>query len=91
MDDFWSQLFDFTDYGALIVLLQRVQNLIGDGLVRVVVYNTQTGGPQTDAIIDVATDARVPLVAVTETLPEGMHYLEWQTDFLVALRDALLI
>jgi hypothetical protein len=30
-------------------------------------------------------------VAVTETLPEGMHYLEWQTDFLVALRDALLI
>lgn len=70
-------------------LLQDVLNLIGDGSARVVVYNAQTGGPQTDAIIDVATDARVPMVAVTETLPAGTDYLDWQKDFLVALQDAL--
>jgi zinc/manganese transport system substrate-binding protein len=71
-------------------LLQDVLNLIGDGSARVVVYNAQTGGPQTDAIIDVATDARVPIIGVTETLPEGEHYVDWQTDFLVALQDALI-
>jgi zinc/manganese transport system substrate-binding protein len=71
-------------------LLQSVLNLIGDGSASAVVYNSQTGGPQTDAIIDVATDARVPMVAVSETLPEGEHYLDWQTGFLVDLQKALL-
>jgi zinc/manganese transport system substrate-binding protein len=70
-------------------LLQDVLNLIGDGSARAVVYNAQTGGPQTDAILDVATDSRIPMVAVTETLPDGTHYLDWQRDFLIALQAAV--
>jgi zinc/manganese transport system substrate-binding protein len=59
-------------------LLQDVLNLIGDGSASLVAYNAQTGGPQTDAVVDVATDNRVPAVGVTETLPAGMHYVAWQ-------------
>ncbi len=36
--------------------------------------------------LDVATDNRVPAVAVTETLPEGEHYVAWQR----ALQQAFL-
>jgi zinc/manganese transport system substrate-binding protein len=59
-------------------LLQGVLNLVGDGSAAIVVYNEQTGGPQTDAVIDVATDNRVPAIGVTETLPDGMTYVQWQ-------------
>jgi zinc/manganese transport system substrate-binding protein len=70
-------------------LLQQVLNLIGDGSARVVVYNAQTAGPQTSAVIDVATEQRVPLVGVTETLPEGEDYLSWQTGFLTDILKAV--
>ncbi len=70
-------------------LLQRVLNLIGDGSAAVVAYNAQTGGPQTDAVIDVATDNRVPAVAVSEVLPDGMHYVAWQRALQQSFLDAV--
>jgi zinc/manganese transport system substrate-binding protein len=70
-------------------LLQSVLNLIGDGSARLVVYNTQTGGPQTDAVLEVASDHQVPAVGVTETLPEGMSYLDWQAAVLKSITSAL--
>jgi zinc/manganese transport system substrate-binding protein len=70
-------------------LLQSVLNLIGDGSAAVVVYNAQTGGPQTDAVIDIATENGVPAIGVTETLPPDMTYVEWQTALLTSLRQAL--
>jgi len=70
-------------------LLQSVLNLIGDGSAAIVVYNEQTGGPQTDAVIDVATDHRVPAIGVTETLPEGQSYVEWQNRIQRAILAAL--
>jgi zinc/manganese transport system substrate-binding protein len=59
-------------------LLQDVLDRIGDGSVDLVVYNAQTGGPLTDAVLDAAEENGVPAVAVTETLPDGMHYIGWQ-------------
>lgn len=55
----------------------------------VVVVNAQTAGPQTDAVIDAAVDAGVPYFAVTETLPEGLSYVEWQSVLIDLLADAL--
>ena len=56
-----------------------------------VVYNAQTGGPLTDAVLDAAEATGVPTVAVSETLPEGMHYVGWQQsvrdDIVEALDD----
>jgi zinc/manganese transport system substrate-binding protein len=71
-------------------LLDQVLGSITDGDAAVVVYNTQTGGPQTDAILDAAKKARVPAIGVYETLPDGMHYFDWQTGFLTELQNALV-
>ena len=70
-------------------LLQSVLNLIGDGSAAIVVYNAQTGGPQTDAVLDVASETGVPALGVTETLPDGLDYVAWQTGFLQDLLTAL--
>jgi zinc/manganese transport system substrate-binding protein len=70
-------------------LLQSVLNRIGDGSARVVVYNAQTGGPQTDAILDIASEYDVPAIGVSETLPDGVDYFDWQSGFLQELLRAL--
>ena len=71
------------------ILLQSVLNLLRDGSVALVVYNAQTGGPQTDAILAAASEHRVPTIPVTETLPEGDDYLSWQHGVLKAITAAL--
>jgi zinc/manganese transport system substrate-binding protein len=68
-------------------LLQDVLNRIPEA--SVVVVNGQTGGPQTDAVIEVADDSGVPWFAVTETLPEGESYVSWQAGLLDLLEDSL--
>jgi zinc/manganese transport system substrate-binding protein len=70
-------------------LLQDVLDLLGDGSADLVVYNAQTGGPQTDAVLDVAGDARIPAIAVTETLPDGLDYVAWQRGLIDLIADAL--
>jgi zinc/manganese transport system substrate-binding protein len=71
-------------------LLQKVLNLIGGGSVDLVVYNQQTGGAQTDAVLDVATDNRVPAIGVFETVPDGLDYFTWQNTFLQDLLRAVV-
>jgi zinc/manganese transport system substrate-binding protein len=71
-------------------LLNQVLGSITDGDAAVVVSNTQTGGPQTDAILDAAKTAGVPTIGVSETLPQGLHYLDWQMGFLTELQKALV-
>ncbi len=85
--EFSQAIEDDSDVPA--ALLQQVLNLIGDGSVAVVVYNAQTGGPQTDAILDVAADSHVPAIGVTETLPSGTDYLSWQNGYIDLLTRAL--
>jgi len=63
-------------------VLQHVLKLVGDGSADLVVYNQQTGGPQTDAVLEAASKSGVPAIGVSETLPQGRDYLEWQTAFL---------
>jgi len=53
------------------------------------VYNEQTTGPQTDQVLAAARDAGVPVVSVTETLPEGEDYVSWMASTLDALERAL--
>lgn len=43
-------------------------------------YNSQTEGPQTEALKKAAETAGVPVVDFYETLPEGKTYLQWMTD-----------
>ncbi|MFB4309303.1 metal ABC transporter solute-binding protein, Zn/Mn family [Actinomadura sp. GTD37] len=57
--------------------------------VRALVSNAQTGGPQTERLGEAAKEAGVPVVPVTETLPEGTGYIAWMDGNIAALRKAL--
>ena len=70
-------------------VLQETLDLMSDDAVRVLIYNEQTSGPQTDQLVEAAEDAGVPIVTVRETLPEGSGYLQWMDNTLNALREAL--
>jgi zinc/manganese transport system substrate-binding protein len=86
--EFTEAIEDGTDVPP--ALLQSVLNLIGDGSAALVVYNIQTGGPQTDAVLDIASENQVPAIGVTETLPADTSYFDWQQRFLVQVQEALL-
>lgn len=63
--------------------------LFTDHDVALLVYNSQTTGPQTEQVRTAALDAQIPVVAVTETLPAGKDYVSWMSDNLDALAAAL--
>ena len=58
--------------------------------VKALVYNSQTTGPQTEAVVAAAKAAKIPVVAVTETLPSGIAYVEWMQRTITALHEAVV-
>ncbi|MCT2582567.1 metal ABC transporter solute-binding protein, Zn/Mn family [Actinophytocola gossypii] len=64
--------------------------LISKNQVAALVNNSQTETSVTNSLKDAATKAGVPVVDVTETLPEGVtDYVEWMTSAVDALAGAL--
>ncbi|WP_194396977.1 metal ABC transporter solute-binding protein, Zn/Mn family [Microbacterium atlanticum] len=63
--------------------------LLRDGAVSVVITNTQTGGAETEEIVGVAEELGIPVIAFSETLPEGETYLSWMQANIEALSAAL--
>lgn len=61
-------------------VLKEATDLVRSRTVRLLAYNAQTEGPQTEALKKAAESAGVPVVDFTETLPEGKNYLQWMTD-----------
>jgi zinc/manganese transport system substrate-binding protein len=70
-------------------VLQENLALFSGKKVKVLVYNEQTSGPQTEKAEAAAKAAGIPVVPVTETLPKGVDYLGWMTDNVDALASAL--
>lgn len=69
--------------------LLEALNLIGGGSVRVLITNTQTGGAETQAVVDAADEHGVPTIAFSETLPKGETYVSWMQANIEALSAAL--
>ncbi|TQK18149.1 zinc/manganese transport system substrate-binding protein [Microbacterium sp. SLBN-154] len=69
-------------------LLESLDLLRADD-VRVVITNTQTGGAETEQVIGEAETLRIPVIAFSETLPEGETYISWMQANIAALSDAL--
>ena len=69
--------------------LAETLRLFPDGTAAILVYNEQTTGPETEQVLQAAKDADTPVVGVTETLPAGLHYLEWMTATLDAIEAAM--
>jgi zinc/manganese transport system substrate-binding protein len=84
---FSKAIEDDTDVPATV--LQETEAQYANGDVKVLVYNAQTTGPQTEAVLSAAKKANVPVVPVTETLPTGKHYIDWQQGVLDAIAKAL--
>ncbi|MFC9127980.1 metal ABC transporter solute-binding protein, Zn/Mn family [Streptomyces sp. NPDC057099] len=70
-------------------ILRENLALFSGRTVRVLVYNEQTSGPQTERTEAAAKAAGIPVVPVTETLPKGKGYLGWMTANVDALAGAL--
>lgn len=69
--------------------LQETLKLLTDKKVEALVHNEQTSGPQTERLKKAAQDSGVPVVPVTETLPQGKDYITWMDGNITALREAL--
>ena len=61
--------------------------LVSDGSTRLLVYNEQTTSPETEQVKAAAIAARVAVVPMSETLPNGYSYLEWMATNLAALEE----
>jgi zinc/manganese transport system substrate-binding protein len=57
--------------------------------VKVLAYNAQTTGPETEKVLAAAKQNNIPVVPVTETLPSGKDYVGWMSANLGALGAAL--
>jgi len=57
--------------------------------VRVLIYNSQTSEALTRHMREIAEQAGVPVVGVTETEPRGKDYQEWMLSQLDAIDRAL--
>jgi zinc/manganese transport system substrate-binding protein len=72
-----------------VAVLQETLDLYRDHKVRALIYNEQTSGLPTEQVREAARRNHVPVVGVTETLPEGMSYVQWMSTNLDALEAAL--
>ena len=66
-----------------------VLDLINSRQVSAIVVNTQTETAVTKQISDAARQASLPLISVTETLPEGLDYVSWQRDTIAQIAAQL--
>ncbi|EME23980.1 ABC transporter substrate-binding protein [Rhodococcus triatomae BKS 15-14] len=69
--------------------IAATRDLLSGKQVAVLVYNNQTEDKVTRDMRSVAEAAGVPVVEVTETLPEGVDYVQWQLSIAEQLAAAL--
>lgn len=86
-EDFKNALESGNDPSPASIAATR--DLLTSKSVRVLVYNIQTQDAVTQDIRSTAEAAGIPVVEVTETLPEGKTYIEWQSQAAQDLESAL--
>jgi len=57
--------------------LLEATKILDSGEVRAVIVNAQTGGAETSEIEKLAKTNGIPVVKVTEVMPEGLTYVSW--------------
>lgn len=75
--------------GVPPAVMKAALNLLDSGTVSLLAYNDQTAGPETTQLRSAADRDGVPALAVTETIPDGLSYLEWMSANIGALQEAL--
>jgi zinc/manganese transport system substrate-binding protein len=86
-DQFSEAIEEDTD--APPAILKQTEDLFDEHQVKLLAYNEQTTGPQTEAVLAAAKRNNIPVVPVTETLPAGQTYLSWMQANLDGISAAL--
>jgi zinc/manganese transport system substrate-binding protein len=86
-DAFQTAIMNETEPSASAVA--SMEDDIKQGRVKVLFYNSQVEDPLTQHLSEVAKAAGVPIVGVTETLPEGQTFPQWMLGELDATAKAL--
>jgi zinc/manganese transport system substrate-binding protein len=69
--------------------LAAFQDDLKNRKVKALIYNNQVTDDMTERLKELAQQAGIPIVGVTETLPAGMTYQSWMMDELTRLDKAL--
>ncbi|MEX1080088.1 MAG: zinc ABC transporter substrate-binding protein [Homoserinimonas sp.] len=85
--DFSEAIEEGSEISAAV--LNEMLTLVATGQAEVLVYNDQTTSTETEALLAEAEDAGIPVVSVTELLPEGSDYSGWMNGILDSLESAL--
>ncbi|MGG5171681.1 metal ABC transporter solute-binding protein, Zn/Mn family [Pseudarthrobacter sp. J1738] len=75
-----------TDVPATV--LRSTLELFSSHQVKLLAYNEQTEGSQTQALKQAAEDSGIPVLNFTETMPESSNYLQWMTANVSSLESA---
>jgi zinc/manganese transport system substrate-binding protein len=67
----------------------KTNDQIAKKQVKILIYNVQTVTPITTNLQNQAKQLNIPVVSVSETMPQGKHYQSWMMDQLVSLENAL--
>jgi zinc/manganese transport system substrate-binding protein len=70
-------------------VLNQTLKLFSSKQVKLLAYNEQTSGPETEKVLSAAKSNHIAVVPVTETLPKGKSYLTWMSGNLAAVKAAL--
>ncbi len=85
--DFANAIENGTDPSPAAIAATR--QLLLDKQVRALLYNPQTEDKVSREMRTVAEASGIPVVEVSETLPEGLDYIQWQNRTAEALASAL--
>lgn len=67
----------------------KLQDDIKNKKIEFFVNNIQASSQTVQNLVDLAKQSGVPVVEVTETMPAGKNYVQWMTDQLNQIQDAL--
>ena len=85
--EFSKAIEDGTDASPRV--LQDTLSVFSTHQVKLLVYNAQTAGPQTDQVIAAARQYGIAVIGVTETLPPKLTYPGWLAGILRQIDQAL--
>lgn len=68
---------------------KKFEDLLTQHQVKVLIYNNQTADPITERMKNIAQQAGIPIVGVTETEPENQNYFTWMSQAINDLSQAL--
>ena len=86
-EDFQHAIMNETEPSARAIA--EVEDDLRSGRAKVLFYNSQVVDPLTERLLAVAEEGGVPVVAVTELMPQGKTYVGWMLDQLDATAKAL--